>query len=136
MEEKQIKQVLRIIEEEEKSYDFNDYVKNYIDIDRFKEIECEDGLKDYLDELNEDEAITGTEIIYYETAMDYLKENDPSLNESIDLAVAMDFELSSINSELLASLLKSENNLEDYNSFIEEVFNQVLDLFTSISRGL
>ena len=129
MEEKQIKQVLRIIEEEEKSYDFNDYVKNYIDIDRFKEIECEDGLKDYLDELNEDEAITGTEIIYYETAMDYLKENDPSLNESIDLAVAMNFELSSINSELLASLLKSENNLEDYNSFIEEVFNQVLDLF-------
>ena len=57
------------------------------------------------------------EIIYYCVAIDYLKEHDPSLRESIGLAVEMGFELKSLSSEDLATLLYQQKLLDD----IEEV---------------
>lgn len=68
------------------------------------------------------------DIIYYSNAMRYLTENDNSLRTSLDLAGDMGFEPASLNSEILASLLASENvraefaDLEnDINEFFEEL---------------
>ncbi len=63
------------------------------------------------------------EVIYYSVAMNYLMENDCSLNESMELAG--DYDTTNINSELLATLLYQENlksELSDIIDEIEEVF--------------
>ena len=71
-----------------------------------------------------------TECIYYSNAMKYLTEHDTSLNESLEIASEMGYEVEDLNSELLATLLMqrkesealydAKNDLEDlYNEFIE-----------------
>jgi hypothetical protein len=127
MNEEQIKKILEVIKEEEKDFDFNDYVGNYIDKDRLKEIEELDEIKEYLEELDEDGEITRAEVIYYSNAIEYLKENDPSLNESLELANDMGFSLDKINSEVLASLLKTENNYNEYREFVNSVYDILED---------
>lgn len=110
-----------IIEDLEKSYDFNDYLRNYVDEDEIYVMETVEEIVSYFRDLNEDREITDTEVIYYANAIEYLKENDQSLAESIEIASDMWYETKDINSELLASLLKSQNNMEDYNTFLDEL---------------
>ena len=90
-------------------------------IDDFDLLECEDGadVLSYFENLNEDLKITNEEVIYYYNAMEYLSEYDSSLNESMELARDLGVEYP--NSETLATLLKSENNLNDYRDFLEEL---------------
>lgn len=91
-----------------------------------------ESLEDHIDKddlLNADDAIEyireldgvcDIEIIYYTKAMQYLLENDPSLQKSLSLA--NDYWYSSIdriNSELLASLLASENAINELNTFLD-----------------
>ena len=123
METEQINKIKEILKEEQKDYNFNDYVYNWIDEEDLKDLDIDD-LKDFLTDLNENEEITQAEVIYYPNAMKYLSENDESLRESLELATDLGYELKNINSELLASLLKTENNREDYNNFIDEVINR------------
>ena len=63
------------------------------------------------------------EIIYYASAMEYLTRNDNSLRESIEIAVDYGYELKNINSELLASLLASQNSREQFNNYENEINN-------------
>ena len=73
------------------------------------------------------EMINQHEVIYYETAIEYLLKNDPSLRDSIDLAKNLGFELHQINSELLATLYQQENmheELEDLKPQIEAIFGE------------
>ena len=68
------------------------------------------------------------EIIYHGVALDYLRENDPSLQFSLEIADSMGFELKTLNSETLASLLASENAIEEFGNLhntIEEFFKQL-----------
>jgi len=65
------------------------------------------------------------EIIYYYKAIKYLQEFDPSLNESLELANELGYELDNINSELLASLLATKYNEEKYWE-LEEQINTIL----------
>ena len=68
--------------------------------------------------------VDSAEVIYYHKAMEYLSEHDDSLSDSMQLAHDLGCEPSSINSELLATLLLQdrlhdeilslESNLEDY----------------------
>ena len=74
------------------------------------------------------------DVIYYASAMDYLRENDPSLRESIDIASQYGYDIKNLNSELLASLLKTQyvinefNELKDeINEFFEELYNELED---------
>jgi hypothetical protein len=71
------------------------------------------------------------EITYYSTAMEYLSRNDNSLRESLEIASEYGFELSKLNSEILASLLASEyarNDFEDLeneiSTFLDELLNE------------
>lgn len=66
------------------------------------------------------------EIIYYSNAIEYLKLHDNSLMKSIEIALDFGYELKNINSELLASLLASQNSREqfyNYENEINEFFN-------------
>lgn len=70
------------------------------------------------------------EIIYYSNAIDYLKENDKSLMDSIGIALDYGFELKNITSETLASLLASRNaedNFYELQDEIESFFNTLND---------
>jgi 5'-3' exonuclease len=72
--------------------------------------------------------ISEDEVIYYSNAMDYLSKNDASLKDSIEIALEFGYDLKSINSELLATLLQQRNLEEELNgliSEIEECFNEV-----------
>ena len=67
--------------------------------------------------------------IYYSDAMKYLKENDASLDRSINLAVSAGYDLSSINSTLLADLLRENELQEDFylcKDQIDEIFKTLL----------
>jgi intracellular sulfur oxidation DsrE/DsrF family protein len=74
------------------------------------------------------------EVIFYASAMDYLRENDTSLRESIDIASQYGYDIKNINSELLASLLKTQYVIDDFNElkdeineFFEELYNELED---------
>ena len=82
----------------------------YLQTDELEDINDYDELQEKL----EDDRAFDIEIIYYATAMDYLKENDTSLSESMELAHDMGYEPKNINSELLASLLASQNAREEF----------------------
>lgn len=71
--------------------------------------ECldEDDLREWIQQ-----RIYEQDIIYYHKAMDYLKENDTSLNESFELANDMGYELKNLNSETLATIHYQNSLLE------------------------
>lgn len=61
------------------------------------------------------------EIIYYGRAMEYLSEHDASLTQSLTLAADMGYKPENINSELLATLLASENARSDWYDHQSEI---------------
>jgi intracellular sulfur oxidation DsrE/DsrF family protein len=79
-----------------------------------------------LQEFLEDKGAFNIDIIYYSKAMEYLRENDNSLRESLEIASEYGFELENINSETLASLHASHKAREDFWS-IEEDINNILN---------
>jgi len=94
--------------------------------------DMEDGQTAYdsIFEQLSDNGCFDVEIIYYSVAMEYLTENDTSLNESLSIAEDMGFSLSSLNSETLASLLASQlerENFSDYESEIDEFFDNLFN---------
>ena len=89
----------------------SDYYTKGIEIDQFME-----------------EALEGIycqEIIYYYKAMEYLKENDNSLNLSLEIADELGFETSSLNSEVLATLLYQDNLRNELYNLQDEI-DQIL----------
>lgn len=104
------------IKEVLKSSNLNDYYNDYEEFNTAEEL---------IDELRE--RITEEEVIYYSRAIEYLKENDNSLYESLSIASELGYDISSLSSEILATLLYQRNlneELDDLTSEIEEVYNQ------------
>ncbi len=104
-----------------------------IDIEDYGDIEE----VEQCDNIRESISCAG-EIIYYSNAMKYLSENDQSLAESIEIAVEYGFELESINSELLASLLNKRNIecdfYDDGIKIIKEYFSNLEELQEEIEN--
>lgn len=72
-----------------------------------------------------EELIYQHEVIGYYNAMQYLLENDFSLNDSISIAIDYGTPIELINSELLATLLQQRDMLEtlyEYRDELETVF--------------
>jgi hypothetical protein len=94
-----------------------------------EDIDIENAYESILELLQENGGFN-VEIIYYVRAMEYLKENDPSLQESLGIADEFGFSLDSLNSETLASLLASRNAEEQFfelQSEIDEFFQDLCD---------
>ena len=111
---------------------FNKLSKEWLEFDILDELgsfDCIDDINSY-DELEEalsDNNAFDIEIIYYARAIEYLKENDSSLFESMQIAQEYGYEPKHINSELLASLLATQNAREEFyelQSEIEEFFDE------------
>lgn len=84
-----------------------------------------------LEEYIQDQNGFDVDIIYYINAIEFLKENDPSLNESLEIAGEYSFELKNLNSEILASLLASKYCREDFNDnkhLIENYYTELEEL--------
>jgi len=85
-------------------------------------VEVED-IEDYdeLYEQLEDKGAFEQEVIYYSNAIEYLKLNDASLQESMEIADEYGYAPRDINSELLASLLKSQKCREEFSELRSEI---------------
>jgi hypothetical protein len=114
--------IFEIIKKLELRYDFNDYVKPDLDD---VDVDDVDAIIEAVEVLNEDYQMTNKEIIYYANAIEYLAKNDQSLAESLSIANDYGYDLEKLNSEVLASLLASQNNLEDRGAFLVELRDEL-----------
>ena len=89
----------------------SDYYRKGIEVDEFMEEALE--------------FVYSQEIIYYYKAMEYLKENDNSLNLSLEIAGELGFDTYSLNSELLATLLYQDNLRNELYNLQDEI-DQIL----------
>ena len=97
--------------------EINDNLINYVDIE---DIDLSDAFNSIYDMVN-DKGGFDIEIIYYSNAIKYLQENDPSLRESLEIAAELGYEVKNLNSEVLASLLKSQNVRDEFLEFRDEI---------------
>jgi len=105
-------------------------VTDYVELD---EIDLENAF-DSITEKLEDNNGFDIEIIYYSNAIAYLKENDPSLNESLEIAAEYGFELKNLNSEVLASLLASSNARDEWSELQDEINDFFQDLYYELEE--
>ena len=91
-----------------------------IDYVNLEDIDFENAFDSITEKLDENNGFD-IEIIYYSRAIAYLQENDPSLNESLEIAAEYGFELKNLNSEVLASLLATQNAREEWYSLETEI---------------
>lgn len=70
------------------------------------------------------------DVIYYSNAIEYLREYDPSLRESLNLASEYGYTAENLNSEVLASLLKSQNERESFS----ELESEINDFFSELEE--
>lgn len=97
----------------------------HIDLLDYINAENVNSFNDIYDQVEEQGGFN-VEIIYYSKAMEYLMENDTSLQNSMELAADFGYTPENINSELLASLLASQYSMEElykYEHEITEFFN-------------
>ena len=66
------------------------------------------------------------EIIYYSKAMQYLKEHDNSLRESLELAAELGYQTENLNSELLASLHASTKKEDDFYKYVRPELEKLI----------
>ena len=84
----------------------------HIDLLDYINAENVNSFNDIYDQVEEQGGFN-VEIIYYSKAMEYLMENDTSLQNSMELAADFGYTPENINSELLASLLASQYSMEE-----------------------
>ena len=104
--------------------EINDKLINYLDIDNIDFTDAFSSIYEMIDENGGFDC----EVIYYSNAIKYLQENDPSLNESLEIASDLGYELKNLNSEILASLLKSQNVRDEF----LELRDEINDFFESL----
>lgn len=92
-------------------------ILNLIDLDNIDQLDAYNSIY----EMINDNSGFDIEVIYYYEAMKYLSENDNSLKESLELANNLGYTIESLNSELLASLLKSENVRNEFAQLESEI---------------
>ena len=115
----------------------NDYIniENIIDIDNLESFDHTIIFESITESLQENGGFN-LEIIYYSNAIDYLKKHDPSLTESLNIALEFCFEVQNLNSEVLASLLYSQNETENYYSLESDITDFFSDIETEINDFL
>ena len=98
------------------------YLNDYLDInsilneDYYSEITTIEELTERIEERTQE-----TEVIYYSEAINILKEEDPSLTESFEIAEEFGYTLKNLNSEVLATLIVQQRLNEELYDFIKEV---------------
>lgn len=99
-------------------------VLNFVDIDNIDLLNPFDSIC----EMIEDNNGFDVEIIYYSNAINFLAKNDPSLNESLEIASEYGYTADNLNSEILASLLASKLVREEFYELESEINDFFEDL--------
>ena len=114
------------------------YINDIIDIDNLENFDASKVFDEITNILQDNNAFN-LEIIYYSNAIDFLKQYDPSLNESLVIAAEYGFNIESLNSELLASLLYSQIETENFynleseiTAFFDEIENEINNFFEQL----
>ena len=97
--------------------ELNDNIINYVDIDAIDE---NDAFNSIYEMIEENDGFN-CDVIYYSNAIKYLQENDPSLRESLEIAEEYGYDIKNLNSEILASLLKSQNVRNEFLELRDEI---------------
>ena len=92
----------------------------HIDLLDYINAENVNSFNDIYDQVEEQGGFN-VEIIYYSKAMEYLMENDTSLQNSMELAADFGYTPENINSELLASLLATQYSMEELYKYEHEI---------------
>ena len=112
MNYEKIEQLNKLFNDNDVAIEIDDYYQNDLeDVSTFDELE------DFL--INN--TMLDAEIIYYSRAIAYLKEHDPSLRESLEIATEMGYTVENINSELLASLHVTQRIRDKFYSLENEI---------------
>ena len=100
------------------------YLENTIDINYLLDAEFKD-LDDFNESLND--YINEHEMIYYVDCMDFLKDNDTSLRESLEIAEQYGYSPKNLSSEILATLLFQKYLHNEASELIQEIENLLTD---------
>ena len=100
-----------------------------IDFKYFLENETFDSFEEVRTLIQEDGGFD-IDIIYYSAAIDYLRENDPSLRQSLELAQDLGYKPADLSSEILASILATEIVRGEFND-LENEFTDLLEELTA-----
>lgn len=110
-------------EQTQKIVDFLNSLKTEVSITDYVElsdIDFTDAYNSIYDKIQDNNGFD-IEIIYYSNAIAYLQENDPSLRESLEIAMDYGFDIKNLSSETLASLLASQNAQEEFSELQSEI---------------
>jgi len=106
---------------------------NIIDYVNLEDIDFQNAFNSIYDTIQDNNGFD-IDIIYYSNAIQYLKENDASLKESLEIAIEYGYTLEDISSEILASLLASKNAVENFYNLESEINNFFNDLNDDLSN--
>lgn len=114
--------------QESNNLDLRDYLQNCFSDEELEELDQDNPADCYqaLTEILDEGGYFDIEIIYFAKAMEYLSENDQSLQESLEIASELGYTPDNLNSEILASLLASRLERDKFYELqdeIEEFFN-------------
>lgn len=101
-----------------------------IDFKYFLESETFDSFDEVRDLIDAGDGFS-IDIIYYSAALDYLRENDPSLRQSLELADNMGHSPAGLSSEILASILATEIARGEF----EDLENEFTDLLEELTTA-
>lgn len=89
----------------------------HINVQEFNDCENTEDLREVLEE----NGYFNVEIIYYENAINYLRDNDPSFKRAFELAQEVDYRIIDLSSEVLASLVATDDLYEQWNKKEQEI---------------
>lgn len=92
-------------------------ILNYVNI---QDIDTSDAFNSIYEMIQDNNGFD-IDVIYYADAIEYLKQHDQSLSNSLEIAIEYGYTIENINSELLASLLKSQNVRNEFNDLRNEI---------------
>ena len=116
-------QILKILNESNIDIEWSYYID-------FDNLEIDGNLSEQIRKQVEDSDALDVEIYYYSNAIKFLQENDPSLQESLEIASDAGYNLENLNSEILASLLASQMLQEDFcNNFPADELDEIEEEF-------
>jgi hypothetical protein len=111
------------------TFDFS--ITDYITEDDLESIEDYCDLLEGLDRSFDENS----DIIYYYNAIEYLKENDPSLVDSLAIASDLGYSIDTLNSERLASLLKASLIRSEFEDSLKDRIVEFFDYIDHLEFG-
>lgn len=103
----------------------------YLDIELSEYSDAEDLLDEIESQIQE---AFNVDIIYYSRAIKYLTEYDPSLHASLSIAAEAGYTTENLSSEILASLLASQNLREEWDDARRGLLDELQELLDQLQE--